>query len=177
MKKSKAAPTEEQIQDSIRLRKLFAERAGMSQLEFGQIYEIGNQGMVWQYLNADKPNGSALNVSSAIKFADGLRCRVADFSPSIQKEIDRIATFASTAKGDTATHEEDKSGSKPKVEQEASVCNAYKLANYETKEVIDLVLLGSNDPLPKWANEEMRRSINSIKYSVIEWSRMKKKSN
>jgi len=68
----------------------------MSQLEFGQAYEIGNQGMVWQYLNADKPKGSVLNVSAAIKFAKGLSCRVADFSPSIQAEIDKIAAFATT---------------------------------------------------------------------------------
>jgi len=80
----------------VRLRKLFKERSDMSQLEFGQAYEIGNQGMVWQYLNADKPKGSVLNVQAAIKFAKGLRCRVADFSPSIQAEIDKIATFATT---------------------------------------------------------------------------------
>jgi len=89
-------PTQIQIEDSVRLRKLFKERSDMSQLEFGQAYEIGNQGMVWQYLNADKPKGSALNVLAAIKFAKGLRCRVADFSPSIQAEIDKIAAFATT---------------------------------------------------------------------------------
>jgi len=87
-------PTQVQIDDSVRLRKLFKERSDMSQLEFGQAYEIGNQGMVWQYLNADKPKGSALNVLAAIKFATGLHCRVADFSPSIQAEIDKIAAFA-----------------------------------------------------------------------------------
>lgn len=94
-KKPKTPPTDEQIQDSVRLRELFEKRAGMSQLEFGQAYGIGNQGMVWQYLNTDKPKGSVLNVVAAIKFAEGLRCRVSDFSPSLQKEIDRIATFAS----------------------------------------------------------------------------------
>lgn len=94
-KKPKTPPTEEQIQDSVRLRKLFEEHAGMSQLEFGQVYGIGNQGMVWQYLNADKPKGSVLNVAAAVKFAEGLHCRVSDFSPTLQKEIDRIAAFAS----------------------------------------------------------------------------------
>jgi len=67
----------------------------MSQLEFGQAYGIGNQGMVWQYLNADNPKGSALNVSAAIKFATGLACKVSDFSPAIQEEINKIAAFAS----------------------------------------------------------------------------------
>ena len=99
MKKPKSPPTEEQIADSVRLRNLFSERAGMSQLEFGQAYGVGNQGMVWQYLNADKPKGSVLNVYAAIKFAEGLRCLVSDFSPSIQQEIDRIAKFSSGAKG------------------------------------------------------------------------------
>lgn len=76
--------------------------AGMSQLEFGQKHEIGNQGMVWQYLNADKPKGSVLNVSAAIKFAAGLSCRVSDFSPSLQGEIDRIAAFASDRAGNNS---------------------------------------------------------------------------
>ena len=95
--RDKKSPTESQIEDSQRLKRLFDVRASMSQLAFGQNYDIGNQAMVWQYLHADTPKGSVLNVPAAIKFATGLRCSVADFSPSLQNEIDHIAKFASTA--------------------------------------------------------------------------------
>lgn len=94
MKKPKKPPTEDQIADSKRLAELFSKNAGMGQLDFGLKYEIGNQGMVWQYLNAGKPKGSVLNVSAAIKFARGLNCRVSDFSPKIQEEINMISSFS-----------------------------------------------------------------------------------
>ena len=93
--KTKTPPTREQIDDSARLKQLYESRVTIGQLEFGHKYSIGNQAMVWQYLNADKPKGSVLNVAAAIKFATGLECLVADFSPSLQSEIDFIAQFAS----------------------------------------------------------------------------------
>lgn len=92
--KRKKPLTDSQLADSARLRELFESRVEVSQLEFGQTFGIGNQGMVWQYLNADKPKGSALNVTAATKFARGVKCRVADFSPTLQEEIDQLAQFA-----------------------------------------------------------------------------------
>lgn len=167
MKKTKTPPTEEQIQDSIRLRKLFADRAGMSQLEFGQAYGVGNQGMVWQYLNADKPKGSVLNVFAAIKFAEGLQCRVSDFSPSIQEEIDRIASFATKTEKDAAMKKETPSFADPgkavskemsfqqvdigriapkqPVQREIEVGGLYVQAPQQTQAAIDVLLLPPED--------------------------------
>lgn len=156
MKKSKNGPTEEQIQDSIRLRELFADRAGMSQLEFGHKYDIGNQGMVWQYLNADKPNGSVLNIPAAIKFAKGLHCRISDFSPSIQEEIDRIAgvatqaTPANSGKPNIKTAESHLTKARDRISQsltthEATVISLYAQAPEETRTAIDVLLLSPKD--------------------------------
>src|SRR5689334_22046981 len=61
------------------LKKLFDERAGMSQAEFGATYGLGTQGMVWQYLSGYTP----LNVEAAAKFAKGLGCTISDISPEM----------------------------------------------------------------------------------------------
>lgn len=63
----------------VRLRALFDQRAGMSQLEFAEKYGLGTQGMVWQYLSGYRP----LNYEAAAKFAKGLNCRIDDFSPEM----------------------------------------------------------------------------------------------
>lgn len=68
-----------------KLRQLFQERLpdGMTQEEFGELYSIGSQGMVWQYLNGWTP----LNIEAAAKFAKGLNCTIADISPEMASEI------------------------------------------------------------------------------------------
>lgn len=123
--------------------------------------------MVWQYLNADKPKGSVLNVFAAIKFAEGLHCRVSDFSPSIQEEIDRIASFATSAERDVPMKKEtpllanpgkavvkemsfqpaDIGGIAPKhpVQREIEVGGLYIQAPKQTKEAIDVLLLPPED--------------------------------
>jgi hypothetical protein len=90
--KSRLAPW--QIEDAQRLRALFAERAKMSQARFGELYDIGTQGMVWQYLNARRP----LNPKAAKAFADGLHLTLADISPKLAALIETIAANA-TAPG------------------------------------------------------------------------------
>ena len=49
-KRAKITPEHEE--ESKRLKALFKARARESQEDFGAKYEIGSQGMVWQYLNA-----------------------------------------------------------------------------------------------------------------------------
>jgi SOS-response transcriptional repressor LexA len=68
------------------LKSLFEERAHgskISQERFGLEYEIGSQGMVWQYLNGHRP----LNLSVALKFARGLGVPIARFSPRLAAEL------------------------------------------------------------------------------------------
>lgn len=71
-----------QKDDAARLKRIF-NNAGYSQAEFGDRFGIGNQAMVGQYLNADRP----LNLKAAGKFASGLNCRIDDFSPELASQI------------------------------------------------------------------------------------------
>ena len=77
-----------QLEDAERLKALYEARKGkMSQEEFGNRFEIGSQGMVWQYLNARR----ALNIKAASGFARGLGVSVDAFSPRLAEEI-RLAS-------------------------------------------------------------------------------------
>lgn len=68
-----------QQEDIARLREIF-ERSGMTQEQFAQDYGIGTtQAAVGHYLCGR----NALNLENAIKFATGLGCGVADFSPRL----------------------------------------------------------------------------------------------
>lgn len=71
--------------DAQRLRRLYNERVpkGMTQAEFGEVYGIGTQGMVWQLLSGYRP----LSFETAAKFAKGLRCTIADISPDMARAI------------------------------------------------------------------------------------------
>ncbi|WP_455154532.1 LexA family transcriptional regulator [Cupriavidus campinensis] len=77
-----------QIEDAARLKELFDSKATFSQEEFGRRFEIGTQGMVWQYLNGRR----ALNIKAASAFAKGLGVAVDTFSPRLADEIRLAAT-------------------------------------------------------------------------------------
>jgi len=84
-----------QVEDAARLQRLFKEKSKLSQEEFGAKFEIGSQGMVWQYLNGRSP----LNLNAAIKFAHGLGVKVVDFSPTLARQLEPITTgFGEMAK-------------------------------------------------------------------------------
>lgn len=74
-----------QVEDAQRLRTLF-EKSSLSQGAFAAANEW-TQGNVWQYLHGKIP----LNVAAAIRFAAALGCRVADFSPRLEAERERLA--------------------------------------------------------------------------------------
>ena len=67
----------------VRLQRLWKERRpqGITQEQFGAEYDLGSQGMVWQYLNGYTP----LNFEAAAKFAQGLRCTIKDISPDMDR--------------------------------------------------------------------------------------------
>lgn len=72
-----------QISDATRLKQLFESHSKLSQEQFGAEYDLGSQGVVWQYLNAHIP----LNLAAALKFARGLGVRIADFSPTLAADL------------------------------------------------------------------------------------------
>lgn len=71
----------------LNLKRLYEERVprGMTQEEFGATFNIGTQGMVWQYLNGHRP----LNLEAAAKFARGLRVTIQDISPEMAAALQR----------------------------------------------------------------------------------------
>lgn len=81
-----------QIDDAARLRALF-DAQSLTQEAFGERYGIGSQSLVWQYLNGYIP----LNLHAAARFAVGLKCEVADFSPRLAQllpaRIDMLEQF------------------------------------------------------------------------------------
>lgn len=91
----------------IALKRLYDARVpnGMTQKEFGAKYDIGSQGMVWQYLTGYRP----LSYEAAAKFARGLRCNIYDIShemaeslqveilPFLGKALRRAAMYAALA--------------------------------------------------------------------------------
>lgn len=83
-----------QLEEASALAKLFAEKTDLSQAEFGARYEIGSQGMVWQYLNGRRP----LNIGAATAFATGLGVKIPAFSPRLAADIERA--YAMVREGD-----------------------------------------------------------------------------
>lgn len=74
--------TQWQKEDAARLKALFANQR-LSQEAFGERHHIGTQGVVWQYLNGKIP----LNLNAALKFARGIGCDVAEFSPRLAEQL------------------------------------------------------------------------------------------
>lgn len=73
-----------QIEDAARLKSIFDARfPKISQLKFGEEFDIGTQGMVWQYLTGTTP----LNIDAAVNFARGLRVPIDAFSETLARKI------------------------------------------------------------------------------------------
>lgn len=72
-----------QREDAARLKALFESASPETQESFGATHGVGSQSLVWQYLNGYIP----LNLRAAIRFARGLQCRVADFSPTLAADL------------------------------------------------------------------------------------------
>ena len=81
------------MEDARRLKALFdAREPKISQAEFGAQYDIGTQGMVWQYVAARRP----LNIKAVTAFARGLGVTVEEISPTIASEITSAASHTSS---------------------------------------------------------------------------------
>lgn len=86
-KNRRAIVTPETKAESVRLREIWDSRSHPGQAEFGELYEIGNQSAVSQFLLGRAP----LSLKAAKGFATGLGCRIEDFSPRLAKEAADIA--------------------------------------------------------------------------------------
>jgi hypothetical protein len=75
----RAKVTPETIAEAQRLRALWETRSHPVQAVFGEVYEIGNQSAVGQFLRGETP----LSPNAARGFAKGLNCQISDFSPRL----------------------------------------------------------------------------------------------
>ena len=98
--------TDEHRQESAKLKELYLNaKHGFSQAAFGQLYEIGNQGTVWQCLNA---KGMPISLKAARGFAKGLNCSIEDFSPRLAATAKEVGQYAGPStnkeRGQPSTH-------------------------------------------------------------------------
>lgn len=82
-----------QIEDAARLKQIF-ERSEYTQEAFGIEFDIGNQAMVGQYLNARRP----LNLTAAGKFAYGLQVKIDEISPNLAAQVRLLNSLLSETK-------------------------------------------------------------------------------
>lgn len=84
----KATVTDENKAEATKLKALWEQRSHrLSQAEFGELYEIGNQSAVGQFLRGVVP----LSLKAAIGFARGLNCSIQDFSPRLADAARKIS--------------------------------------------------------------------------------------
>lgn len=91
----KATITDEHRQEAEALKRIWRSTEHPSQPEFGELYEIGNQSAVSQFLNGK----SALSLKAAIGFAKGLGCKVEDFSPRLAMQLASASDVSSIPSG------------------------------------------------------------------------------
>lgn len=90
MRKVKVTP--ETLEESRRLRELWdATKDRPNQTVFGEMYGVGNQSAVGQFLRGDTP----ISLKAAVGFAKGLRCEIEDFSPRLAKIASEAAQVLS----------------------------------------------------------------------------------
>jgi transcriptional regulator with XRE-family HTH domain len=82
----RAKVTPETQEEARKLRELWDSRSHPSQAEFGEIYGIGNQSAVSQFLRGQAP----LSMKAAYGFSQGLGCQIEDFSPRLAQEAAQI---------------------------------------------------------------------------------------
>jgi hypothetical protein len=82
-------PSEENKNESARLKALWDSNKKISQAEFGKRYSLGNQSYITQCLNGKV----VLNLKAGMVFAWHLNCLLKDFSVRLDDELARIVKF------------------------------------------------------------------------------------
>jgi hypothetical protein len=85
----KAKVTQTTFEEAQALRALWESTKHPSQAVFGEVYGIGNQSAVGQFLRGAVP----LSLKAAQGFAKGLNCSIADFSPRLATQYEGIAAL------------------------------------------------------------------------------------
>lgn len=78
----RAVVTEDHKAESARLLAIWNSKKHGSQAEFGELFQIGSQSAVAQFLSGKAP----ISLKAARGFAKGLGCKIGDFSPRLDQE-------------------------------------------------------------------------------------------
>ena len=90
-RKKDAKLTAENVRESERLKAIWeSTKDKPSQAQFGELFDIGNQGMVWQCLNGKTP----ISLKAARGFALGLKVEISAFSQRLAQLAATNAQFA-----------------------------------------------------------------------------------
>jgi hypothetical protein len=91
----KANVTDEHREEARRLRALWDQAEHRpSQEKFGELYKIGNQSAVGQFLRGESP----LSLKAAMGFAQGLGRKISEFSPRLAQEAAALQAVAPAKK-------------------------------------------------------------------------------
>lgn len=119
-----------QVEDAARLKALFdAREPKISQAKFGEDFEIGTQGMVWQYMSATRP----LNIDAAAKFARGLGITIEQFSPRIASQIADAYALSGRAGSQVASV----ASVSAETAKEMRLLTVYRLSDADARGVLD----------------------------------------
>lgn len=94
----KAKVTPETKAEAARLKEIwFAQKERLSQVVFGETYQIGSQSAVTSFLNGHTP----LSLKAAKGFAKGLGCPISAFSARLATEVDEASAANHGARTNT----------------------------------------------------------------------------
>ena len=93
----KAIVTDEHKAEAAALRAIWTRVGPASQKEFGKEFEIGGQSAVANFLAGT----SALSLKAAMGFAQGLNCKISDFSRRLAREAQRAAEASGIGEHDS----------------------------------------------------------------------------
>lgn len=156
--------TPEQKADAERLMAIFKRQAGLTQAVLADDLGFSTQSAVSQYLNGRVP----LNVEVAIKFAERFNCLVSDFSPSIQREIDRISLYSANNEG-KASQVFREPPAPPYITHDRIMTSKYAESPEERRAVVDFILHKEDAPSPKWADGDARAYADSLESKARRW--------
>lgn len=146
--KSDSKPLENwQREDAARLKQLLACREPrLSQADFGAQFDIGSQGMVWQYVAGRRP----LNIKAATAFARGLGVSVDAFSPTIAAQIAQASLAVDLPEAHAITDDDDLAPPSVSIE----LVSLHLQAGIDGIETVPLFEAGGQHHVPRqWLEE------------------------
>lgn len=133
------------MEDAARLKALFdAREPKISQMKFGADFDIGSQGMVWQYLTAMRP----LNIDAAVKFARGLNVSIDRFSGRLAEQISTAYSMTDHARGRPATDRGNMFSVSAETAEEMRLLTVYRLGDDRLRATINHLIDSFANEIP-----------------------------